>query len=127
MEGRMNVNVQDWELAEMIMKHSDRVRSHVLVVKRAADSRNADAKTMSMAEREATIDDVKERKAIARLRASIVRKVAEGPISKSDLMKATTASGTRHRFDEALASAIADGTIEVVDTPDGKGTLVQEA
>jgi hypothetical protein len=125
MEGRMNVNVQDWELAEMIMKHSDRVRSHVLAVKRAADSRNADAKTMSMAEREATIDDVKERKAIARLRASIVRTVAEGPITKRKLARATTSSSTRHRFEEALASAAADGEIEVVDTPDGQGDLVQ--
>jgi hypothetical protein len=125
MEGQMTVNVQDWELAEMIMKHSDRVRSHVLAVKRAADSRNAAAKTMSLAEREATIDDVKELKAIARLRASIVRKTAEGPISKSDLMKATTASSTRHRFSEALASAVADGEIEVVNTPDGRGDLVQ--
>ena len=71
------------------------------------------------------IDDMKELKAIARLHASIVRKVAEGPISKSDLMKATTASGTRHRFDEALASAAADGEVEVVDTPNGQGDLVQ--
>lgn len=127
MEGRMNVTVGDWELAEMIMKHSDRVRSHVLAVKRAADSRSADAKTMSMADREATIDDVKERKAVERLRASILRKVAEGPIATNKLARATTAAGTRHRFDEALSSALADGTIEVVNTPDGKGTLVQEA
>ena len=75
--------------------------------------------------REATPDDMKEPKAIARLHAAIVRKVAEGPISKSDLKKATTASSTRHRFDEALASAIADGMIEVVDSPNGRGHSVQ--
>tara|TARA_R110002153_G_scaffold259808_1_gene419568 strand:- start:28 stop:2328 length:2301 start_codon:yes stop_codon:yes gene_type:complete len=127
MEDRMNVTTDDWDLAEMIMKHSDRVRSHVLAVKRSSDSRSADAKTMSLAEREATIDDVKERKAIDRLRDSIIRKVAQGPIATNKLARATTAAGTRHRFEDALSAALADGRIEVVNTPDGNGTLVQES
>ena len=75
--------------------------------------------------REATPDDMKEPKAIARLHAAIVRKVAEGPISKRKLARATTSTSTRHRFEEALASAAADGEVEVVDTPNGQGDLVQ--
>ena len=74
---------------------------------------------------EATIGDMKNLKALARLYDSILRTVAEGPIAANKLARATTAAGTRHRFEEALASAVADGEIEVVDTPNGQGDLVQ--
>ena len=118
MDWRMDVNLEDWGLAEMIMTHSDKVRSHVLAVKRQADSRAADARTMFLAEREATVDDVKERKAVARLRDSIVRKVGEGPIATGKLSRATTSSGTRHRFSDAVAAAVADGAIEFSEADD---------
>ena len=75
--------------------------------------------------REATPGFEDEATKVARLHAAIVRKVAEGPISKSDLKKATTASSTRHRFEEALAFAVADGEVKVVDSPNGRGYSVQ--
>ena len=117
MEGRRDIDIEDWGLAEQIMKCSERVRQHTVAVKTAADRASADAKTIAFAEREFQVDEHKERKGVASLRAGIIRKVEAGDISRAALRKATTKSGTRHRFDDALNGAVGDGAIKL--TPDG--------
>jgi len=60
-------------------------------------------------------DEVKERKALARLRDSIIRHVPEEGIARGQLRKATTSATTKHRFDMALTKALEDGALTIID------------
>ena len=117
-DGRFNIDTDDWNMAGQIMDVSLKVRNYTQAVKREADKASNQAKTVAYAEREAAVDDLKERRAVARLRDAIIRHSVE-PVTPGQVRKASTSHSTRHRFDDALALAVEDGAVEIVTGDDG--------
>lgn len=114
-ESRTTVDLADWALAGEIVDSSKRIRLHMGELAAAASHRALVTQGTAQAVREMAAEDTKEQRAITRLQASIEKAVAshtEG-ISVRKLARATTSAGTRHRFDDALAAAVAAGTVVV--------------
>jgi hypothetical protein len=63
---------------------------------------------------EAIVDDTREPRAVAKLAARIVERVPTEGAARSELRRALTSGETRHRFEEALDRAVADGLVVVV-------------
>jgi hypothetical protein len=115
MDGRTAVTDSDWSLADTAVASHLALRGQMLAMRRQANYE----KTVTAATAQATFEDVRdetrERKALAKLRDSIIRHVPEEGITRAPLRRATTSATTKHRFDMALAKALEDRAIKLVD------------
>jgi len=113
MENRTNVTVDDWDLAGMALGSHLALRNSMFNMR---TQQNFD-RTVTAATAQATFEDVKEeareRRAIASLRDTILRRIPEEGMARGQLRKVTTSRVTRHRFDLALAKAMDDGKVEL--------------
>ena len=113
--GRLNVNAEDWELAGMLMRTSDAVRYWVVEAARIRAARENSARHAVAADREVTVAETMERRALESGAKSIARKVHKtaGITKRSSI---TTAVNSKHR---ALASVD-----EMLDFAERKGWIV---
>jgi hypothetical protein len=113
-EGRTHVDPTDWELAGAIISSSRRIRSVMLEHRRIEQRDAGHSRAIALAEQDMVATDYRERKLVARLSDTIVRKVADDDgISIGKLKRKTTSSDTRHRFDPALEQAVERGALRV--------------
>ena len=61
------------------------------------------------------VDDVRDRRAIARMAEAIRLKVADGAMGRNKVARAVSSGSTRYRFDAALRLAISNGWVMVVE------------
>ena len=116
-DGRREVTEVDWDLAEQIVATSCRVRAHIIGVA-AAEARTA---AEAAGRRQGLIQvaasetiEVAERQKIAALAKRLVGVVKEqSTMGRNQLRKATTNTGTKHRFEPALDMAIDAGCLEL--------------
>jgi len=115
MDDRTAVTADDWDLAGLALTSHLKLRDTMFSMRTQQNYE----KTVTAATAQATFEDVKdetkERKALARLRDSIIRHVPEEGIARGQLRKVTTSKDTRHRFETALAKALDDGALKEVD------------
>jgi len=114
-EDRRHVSESDWTIAGQIMESSGYVLDHLAAVKRHGDVTRRHSAAMAQGEKEIIVEDVKERRGIARMTATIEDKVRTNSIAVGKLRKAVSAASTRHRFEAALDLAIQKGAVKVVD------------
>ncbi|MCH5645359.1 hypothetical protein [Gordonia sp. ABSL49_1] len=115
LDGRMReVTIEDWELAGVLMRESDRTRDRVAAVLADSARRVNRAKAHAVAER----DDVVAEKKVQRAANGIVARLERSRqvLSKSDLRKALR-SDLRPEFQPAIDRLIGDGL--VAETPHG--------
>jgi hypothetical protein len=115
LDGRRRITVEDWRLAGEVTAASTRIRARLVAVKQADDTVRRIRAADGRAEFESHVDDVKERKAVAKLTESIIRRTTEAGakgIGRAELRRACTAATTRHRFEDALHQAIDRGAVE---------------
>lgn len=115
MDGRIDVDLDDWALATTLVDCSANVRRHLYAHRRQQNQQVHESKVLRRAQDEVLIDDFKERQAIARLAETIRARVkTKGGIPRSALRKAVTSTETRHRFDRALELAVANGWVRLI-------------
>jgi hypothetical protein len=128
LEGRNDVNKEDWRLAGDVMRTSTAVRTLVIEYAKAAERRIEDARTQQAVRREAAIEDdatTRARVSGAKSIARVVRNDTTGkPVPKRRL---TLGTGSKHRH---LVSV--DDMIEYAQkcrwiVPEGDGWLVGDA
>lgn len=125
LDGRMDVNDEDWQLSGMVIECHLKVREQLLAVKLDQDRRAIQAQGEAQAYRELAGQDVKERKAIDGMAARIAAAVEAGPVTYNALRKQLTNGKTKHRFEGALAMALERGLVKVVDIS-GQGEAGRE-
>jgi len=115
MDDRTAVTADDWDLAGLALSSHLNLRNKMLAMR----SQQNYEKTVTAATAQATFEDVKEetkeRKALARLRDSIIRHIPPEGVARGQLRKVTTSKDTRHRFDAAMTKALEDGAITIID------------
>ena len=115
MDGRTYVSLADWEISTALLACSARVRRY-LYEHRAIRQRDASHRAaVARAEVELVVEDVKDRQGIARMAEAIRRKVIDGSMAVGQVRKKVSASSTRHRFDAALALAVSNGWVVVIE------------
>ena len=110
-DGRRNVTVDDWSLAETVVVTSRGVLDQLRLIHTHSERNRLESAAAARGEREYVAENAKERRAIDDLSKSIIAKVPAGGISRSDLRKKVTGSTTRHRFEPALHRAIESGKV----------------
>lgn len=110
LDGRMFVSQDDWSIATALVATSASVRKHLYAhrLQQRRDLRHSQAE--ARAEVELVVDDIKERQGIARMAVAIK---AAAPGAKGAIRKRVSATSTRHRFEPALALAIANDWVRV--------------
>jgi len=123
-DGRSAIEESDWTLAQEVVRASSAVLSRLRQVRHEQLAQKTTLAATAAAQRELIAEDVKEARAVNRLRDSIVAKVraAGGSLTVLQTKRATTSSTTRHRFDDALSAAVGDGLV-AVDQADGSGVI----
>lgn len=114
LEGDDTITPETWQLAGTLVATSARIRDHLVAVKTADDAIRRQRSADGRADYEAHVDDVKERKAVARLTDALIRRVTEtggDGIGRADLRRTSTSASTRHRFDDALRQAVERGAL----------------
>lgn len=101
---RLNVTVDDWELAGMVMRSSTAVRSWVIETARAVAARDEQAFARKLADRESFIGDTAEDRANVSGAKSIGRKAHKvgGHCTKRDLISAPSSRSKRIGSVEAM-------------------------
>ncbi|MBM7278280.1 hypothetical protein JTZ10_10950 [Gordonia rubripertincta] len=115
LDGRMyEVSTEDWQLAGVLMRESDRTRERIVAALSEAARRSNRAKAHAVAER----DDVVAEKRVSRAANGIVTRLqrAGRVLSHSELRKALR-SDLRPEFQPAIDSLLATGAIK--STPHG--------
>lgn len=115
LDGRLEVTVDDWQLAGIVVATSCAVRSHVVQVLRQTEARSEMGATEKLIRREAASEDAASSRALASAAGSVARKVArEGRCTRRTL---TQAIASKHRalvsVDDVLARAVGDGLIRL--------------
>jgi hypothetical protein len=112
LDGRVDVNAEDWRLAGMILDTSDAVRAGAIDAGHAAENEEHERRTASFAKRavvaDSSVDASRRDQALARMARAVGRKLhREAPtaVSRSDLTRAMVSA------DRQLASV--DDAIEV--------------
>lgn len=98
LDHRMVISAIDWELSEHIMAKSDATRAAVIEYDRQA----ARAKVRDRALGRAAFDEIIEGRHTATVRNRVVRLLADGPMSRSDLRRAMGKQHYREAFDALL-------------------------
>lgn len=115
MDARTAVTYDDWDLAGQALKSHLALRGRMMAARKQANYDATVTKATAQAVFEDVKDDLKERRAVGSLRATILRHVPKGGIAQGQLRKVTTSKLTRHRFEVALANAVAEGELEIRD------------
>jgi len=117
-EGRLNVAVEDWELAGMVMRKSDAVRAWVVEAARIKANRDNSARHAVAAAREVTVAETLEQRALDSGSKSIGRKVHKvgTKLTKTDLKDAVA---SKHRsaasIDDMITHAEQKGWVKRVE------------
>lgn len=118
LDGRHNVNVDDWDLACTIWRTSRAVRTWVIELADANRRQQTEARTAAEITKTLTIAEETERKAIESGAKSIARKVAsiDGPATRADIARAPSGRVRKTAgIDDMVAHAIAKGWIQRVE------------
>jgi len=113
MDGRLSVNLDDWLIATTLVDISALTRLHLYSIRRQAQRAQRHTAAVAKAESEIVVEDVKERRAIARMAEAIRNHVVDGAVSRRKVARAVSSSSTRYRFDNALTLAISNGWVVV--------------
>lgn len=110
---RRTISPTDWYTAGLLTQTSASTLQALdsLAQSRQRDERHSTA--VARAEIELVVEDRLERQGIARMAEAIRRKVINGSVPRAEVRKGVSAGSTRHRFEDALALAIANGWVRV--------------
>lgn len=111
MDDRTAVTYDDWDLAGQALASHLALRNRMFSMRTQQSYEATVTKATAQAVFEDVRDDMRERRAVASLRDTIVRKVPDEGITRAPLRRACTSGKTKHRFDAALAKAMEDGKI----------------
>ncbi|OBC10356.1 hypothetical protein A5788_06570 [Gordonia sp. 852002-50816_SCH5313054-c] len=116
LDGRMHtVSLDDWELAGVLMRVSDRTRARIEREARAVARKVNEARAIAAAERDEVIADRK----LQRARAAILRWLErDGELATRDL-RMRARSDWRDALTPALADLIADGSVIEISVTNG--------
>lgn len=109
LDGRHDIDGDDWALAETIMRHSDDVRAWIIseAQRRAGDVE--EARTRAVIQREAMVEDSAASRALGRAARAVHRaclRLAGEPLTKRGAHHAITSRDRQHvTVDEAIAEA----------------------
>lgn len=121
LDGRPEVNVEDWELAGVVCDVSDATRDGAVAVLRTKAAGQNVAKAQSEAVRAVVVEDAKEAHAVARVAHAVLRHLAAADewVSRKDL-RAKLAGRDRGHLDAALDHLLGAGQVEAEEVP-GQG------
>ena len=119
LDGRRGVNLDDWRLADELLRTSDRLRTGVLAALQTEHDRKEGASIARLVRREVAVADTAERRALLSGAKSMgrVAHAAGEPVTRGELSRAVAG---KHKglvsVDDMIAHAIAEGWLE----PDGE-------
>lgn len=107
LDGRLDINGEDWKLAGMVMMSSHVVRSSVIAHARSEAQRRDDASTARAVRRDGALSDSAGSRSLDRAAKAIGRKVqkADGPVSRRDMGHAVA---SRDRANVTTEDAVAE-------------------
>jgi hypothetical protein len=114
LDGRVEVDAEDWQLAGQVLAVSDAIRAEVAEAVRAAHRQANQQRGEAEAARAVVVDQVKEDHNAQRVARAILRKLQEAGdwLARAKLRKAMN-SRDRTYFDDALARLVDAGTVSV--------------
>jgi hypothetical protein len=113
-EDRQHVSNHDWLLAGDILNASSRLLDHLLECRRTAVRDQRHSRGEAQGEVESIAEDVKDRRAIARVAALMLTKLKE-PLTTSALRQAIPYRDRDPYFEAALERLVTDGVVVVLD------------
>ena len=114
MDDRIDVSIDDWDLAGQIISSSTAVRGRLIQVKKITDSERVAAQGALQAQRELVSEDLKTRQKVTRLANRIARYVEDGPLIMGDVRKKFD-KDERKKFQWSLDKDSDDEAVLVVD------------
>ncbi|MBP2523717.1 hypothetical protein [Rhodococcus sp. PvP104] len=123
LEGRIDVNAEDWELAQMLIAKSVETREWCRAQIHAGTSNARRAEAEAKAHSEIYTEEVKERHGAERVAQTILTKLGAGPLAHAELLRKVAHRDRKPYFDQALDLLIERKQITVND--DGEGTTYQ--
>ncbi|OZE31528.1 MULTISPECIES: bifunctional DNA primase/polymerase [unclassified Rhodococcus (in: high G+C Gram-positive bacteria)] len=121
LHGRGDVSEADWEFAEALLTHSDRVRASVQRAVGDAAKQRSTARGVADAHREQgrAAETSRRIQKAADGTAAWLRKRPAGPVTRGDIQRAAKSGSDRRLYlDECLTALIDDGVIRVVSNSD---------
>ncbi|UYF96599.1 hypothetical protein OCS65_12995 [Rhodococcus aetherivorans] len=111
LDGRLNIDEQDWYLSGIVMRKSDQVRNSVLDALATVSARKNEARGRLEAERELVVDKIKTSDAVRRVGQRIIAYLtANGPMTRGAVRKKLP-SRDRDHLDDAVAVQIDAGHV----------------
>jgi hypothetical protein len=107
-QGRLNVDPEDWRLANMVTRRSREIRKYLRHFQLSVAAEADDRAIERSVKREVAIRDIPYH--VERVAAWMARKLDDGPMTRSALYKAAAGRDRRY-FDGALARAVETGTV----------------
>jgi hypothetical protein len=111
-DDRRRITEDDWALAEMRARTSAACLQTLAGWSASVHRDRWHTQAVAKAEAEIVVEDVKDRQGIARMAEAIRRRVVDGPVARGQVRKAVSSTGTRHRFEAALALAVSNGWVK---------------
>lgn len=120
LDGRPEVNAEDWELAGIVMRRSDATRNYAAQYISDSAERKNEARGRSEGKRAAAASEVLEEAAVRRVERWVAAHLSTEWISSSDIRR-RCASRDRQYLAEAIRRHISLGNVEQAETtrPDG--------
>lgn len=112
LDGRGDVNDEDWYLAGTLMLVSDRVREDVLAIRKTNRVRAEINRKIAQERAAEVVQDDTYRRGVHDARASIIRLISEEPRAKSKVRKGLS-KRLREYFDDALDGLVDEGSVKV--------------
>lgn len=113
-EGRLNVNTEDWQLAGAVMKASTAVRSWVIETATMKHAAEEAARTGAMIRQQAAAESAAERRAIVNGARAISRRArrVDGVMTRRDASRAIDSKSRQHAtVDDMIEHAVGEGWI----------------
>lgn len=121
LEGRLNIDDDDWELAGMQMATSNAVRSVVQTRIRESSDAEDEAADTRTARRQVRVAATVERSELEEVMETVIRMISKHPDgARRNQLRRDAGTRTKRHLDAALALAIERGRIEVFTAP-GQG------
>jgi hypothetical protein len=121
LEGRYDVDEEDWRLAAFIMAKSDETRSGIESELRERASQSHKARGKLVAQQEIAAADVKAEHRIQQASETILHRLDPGEWLRKSDVRGALRSDYREHFDDAINALILTGKVEKRPTANGRG------
>jgi hypothetical protein len=118
LEGRLEINQDDWQLAGIVRETTGKVRDRVMAYAQDKAQMVEQAATQRLVRREGELDRAKEYRALEAMAKAVARRAARdgGVLTRSDLLKAAKGKDRQTAsFDDAIDIALQKGWLRKTD------------